>query len=58
MWHHPKFSSCQPSSSWLCKPATTRLISLLVKKQFETEFGDWIAAQNAQVETSSIPGAD
>jgi hypothetical protein len=28
------------------------------KKQFETEFGDWIAAQNAQVETSGIPGAD
>jgi PHD/YefM family antitoxin component YafN of YafNO toxin-antitoxin module len=28
------------------------------KRQFETEFGDWIAAQNAQVELSGIPGAD
>jgi len=28
------------------------------KRQFETEFGDWIAAQNARVETSGIPGAD
>jgi hypothetical protein len=28
------------------------------KQQFETEFGDWIASQNAQVETSGIPGAD
>lgn len=28
------------------------------KRQFETEFGDWIEAQNAQVELSGIPGAD
>lgn len=28
------------------------------KKVFETEFGGWIAAQNAQVETRGIPGAD
>lgn len=28
------------------------------KRQFETEFGDWIASQNARVETSGIPGAD
>lgn len=28
------------------------------KEQFETEFGDWIAAQNARLETSGIPGAD
>ena len=28
------------------------------KKAFETEFGDWIAAQNARVETHGIPGAD
>ncbi len=28
------------------------------KKTFESEFGDWIAAQNARVETHGIPGAD
>jgi prevent-host-death family protein len=28
------------------------------KKAFETEFGDWIAAQNARIETHGIPGAD
>jgi PHD/YefM family antitoxin component YafN of YafNO toxin-antitoxin module len=28
------------------------------KKAFEAEFGDWIAAQNAWVETHGIPGAD
>lgn len=28
------------------------------KKQLETEFGDWIATQNAWVETNGIPGAD
>ncbi len=28
------------------------------KRQFETEFVDWIAAQNARVDTSGIPGAD
>lgn len=28
------------------------------KKAFETEFGDWIAAQNAWVEEHGIPGAD
>lgn len=28
------------------------------KKAFETEFGDWIAAQNAWVEAHGIPGAD
>ena len=28
------------------------------KKTFETEFGDWIAAQNARIETHGIPGAD
>ena len=28
------------------------------RRQFETEFGDWIAAQNARVDTSGIPGAD
>jgi prevent-host-death family protein len=28
------------------------------KKAFESEFGDWIAAQNARVETQGIPGAD
>jgi hypothetical protein len=25
---------------------------------FETEFGDWIAAQNSWVESKGIPGAD
>ena len=28
------------------------------KKAFESEFGDWIAAQNARIETHGIPGAD
>jgi Antitoxin Phd_YefM, type II toxin-antitoxin system len=28
------------------------------KKAFETEFGDWIAAQNARFEMFGIPGAD
>lgn len=28
------------------------------KRQFESEFGDWIAAQNELIETSGIPGAD
>jgi hypothetical protein len=28
------------------------------KKKFETEFGDWIAAQNHWVEKQGIPGAD
>lgn len=28
------------------------------RKAFEAEFGDWIAAQNALVETHGIPGAD
>lgn len=28
------------------------------KKAFEAEFGDWIAAQNARVETQGIPGAE
>lgn len=28
------------------------------KKVFETEFGDWIAAQNAHVEAHGVPGAD
>ena len=28
------------------------------KKAFETEYADWIAAQNARLETHGIPGAD
>lgn len=28
------------------------------KRQFETEFSDWIAAQNTKFELSGIPGAD
>ncbi|MEW6560220.1 MAG: type II toxin-antitoxin system prevent-host-death family antitoxin [Pseudomonadota bacterium] len=28
------------------------------KAAFETEFGDWIQAQNALVESAGIPGAD
>ncbi len=28
------------------------------KKQFESEFGEWIAAQNARVKALGIPGAD
>lgn len=28
------------------------------KKAFEAEFGEWIAAQNARVDTRGIPGAD
>ena len=28
------------------------------KKKFETEFADWIAAQNIWVEKNGIPGAD
>ncbi len=28
------------------------------KKAFETEFADWIAAQNARVDAHGIPGAD
>lgn len=28
------------------------------KKAFEAEFGNWIAAQNARVETHGVPGAD
>lgn len=28
------------------------------KKAFEAEFGEWIAAQNARVETHGIPGAE
>jgi len=28
------------------------------KQQFESEFAEWIAAQNAWVETHGIPGAD
>jgi hypothetical protein len=28
------------------------------KKRFESEFGEWIAAQNARVEALGIPGAD
>lgn len=28
------------------------------KKAFEAEFRDWIAAENARVETRGIPGAD
>ena len=28
------------------------------KKEFENEFGDWIAAQNSWVEKHGIPGAD
>lgn len=28
------------------------------KKWFETEFADWIAAENARLEAKGIPGAD
>ena len=28
------------------------------KKEFEAEYGDWIAVQNARFETRGIPGAD
>ena len=28
------------------------------KREFESEFGDWIAAENARVEEHGIPGAD
>ena len=28
------------------------------KKAFEAEYGDWIALQNARLETHGIPGAD
>lgn len=28
------------------------------KKEFETEFADWIAAQNSWVEKHGIPGSD
>lgn len=28
------------------------------KQAFETEFGDWVAAQNDRVEADGIPGAD
>ena len=28
------------------------------KQQFESEYGDWIAAQNTWVESHGIPGAD
>jgi prevent-host-death family protein len=28
------------------------------KKRFETEFGDWICAQNARFESDGIPGAE
>jgi prevent-host-death family protein len=28
------------------------------KQAFESEFGDWIAAQNARFEAHGIPGAD
>ena len=28
------------------------------KKEFENEFGDWIAAQSSWVEKNGIPGAD
>jgi len=28
------------------------------KRAFETEFGDWLAAQNARLETHGIPGAE
>lgn len=28
------------------------------KKAFEAEFGDWLADQNARVDTQGIPGAD
>lgn len=28
------------------------------KKTFESEFGEWITAQNARIETHGIPGAD
>ena len=28
------------------------------KKRFETEFGDWIAGENARVEANGVPGAD
>lgn len=28
------------------------------QQAFETEFGDWIAAENARVEAQGIPGAD
>ena len=28
------------------------------KKEFESELGDWIAAQNTWVENQGIPGAD
>jgi len=28
------------------------------KKTFESEFSDWITAQNARIETHGIPGAD
>ena len=28
------------------------------KKRFESEFGEWVAAQNAQVKALGIPGVD
>lgn len=28
------------------------------KKAFEADYADWIAAQNARLETHGIPGAD
>lgn len=28
------------------------------RRAFETEFGDWIAAENARIESHGIPGAD
>lgn len=35
-----------------------RVSATEAKNRFETEFSDWIAAQNAQFEFSGIPGAD
>ena len=42
--------------AWQANQTSPRLAAR--KKKFETEFGDWIAAQNTWVEKQGIPGAD
>jgi hypothetical protein len=45
---------------WVLRPSLQLLNTSLAerKKKFETEFSDWIAAQNTWVEKQGIPGAD
>jgi len=48
-----------PAEQYLALQASNDKASRAARqRQFETEFSEWIASQNARVEPGGIPGAD